>query len=71
MKAHKVYLRNINKKGQVPVYIQTVSTKNVQSFHICERRGNALVRGALSCEKAEENWAHMQELSHDSLYWLY
>lgn len=40
-----------------------MSTINLQSFHICGMRGNALVRGALSCEKAVENTSHMQELS--------
>lgn len=44
---------------------------NVQSFHICERRGNALVREALSWEKTAEYWARMQALSLVSLFSLY
>lgn len=67
-KAHTVYLHIINKSSCIHM---TVSIINLQSFHICERRGNALVHGALSCEKAVENWAHMQELSPVSFYWLY
>lgn len=60
----------LNIKRHIFAYIETISTRNLQSFHICERRGNALVHGVLSCEKAAEYWVHMQELSLDFLYWL-